>query len=56
MEVEPVFASLILEQLRARNAAEATYSCIFADYQSLLANNRELQVKRLCLLPYDGSK
>jgi len=46
MEVEPVFASLILEQLRARNAAEATYSCIFSDYQALLGSNRDLQVSR----------
>ena len=52
MEVEPVFASLILEQLRARNAAEATYSCIFADYQALLANNRELQVEKTVLTAY----
>lgn len=44
MDVESVFASLILEQLKARNAIEATYTGVFADYQALLRTNRELQV------------
>ena len=45
MDIESVFASLILEQLKARNAVEATYTGVFADYQALLRTNRELQVQ-----------
>lgn len=44
MEAETIYTSLILNQLRARNAAEATYTGVFADYQALLRTNRELQV------------
>ena len=47
MDVESVFASLVLEQLKARNAVEATYTGVFADYQVLLRTNRELQVQRI---------
>ena len=50
MDVESVFASLVLEQLKARNAIEATYTGVFADYQALLTTNRELQVPNLPLL------
>ena len=45
MEVEPVFASHILGQLRARNVIEASFSGIIGDYQVLLKRNRELHVR-----------
>lgn len=38
------FSSGLLEQLKARNAIDATYTNVFIDYQALLRTNRELQV------------
>lgn len=45
MELETVYATLVLQQLRARNAVEASFTGVFADYQALLRTNRELQVQ-----------
>ena len=43
MEVEAGYGTLLLHQLRARNAIEASFTGVFTDYQSLLRTNRELQ-------------
>lgn len=46
MEVEPVFASHVVGQLRYRNATEGYFNGVISDYQQLLTRNRELQVTR----------
>ena len=52
--MEPVFASHILGQLRARNVIEASFSGIISDYQVLLKRNRELHVRPPCSIVLAG--